>query len=1356
MLTAASLTESSRPAAARSVQASRAGAGPAPGPGVALPNVLSGLIRSSPASARGAAPPPNPGSPVATAAGAAGTARLSRIIGAAGIQARVAIGKADDPLEREADVMAERAVAAPSPAAVPPAAGLSGAVSRAPAILRMAEAGDEEIQARPLAQREGGGGESTASEDFSVALSASKGGGAPLPDGVRASLEPGMGADFSGVRVHTGPQAARMNREVGAQAFTHGNDVYFNEGAYSPGTGEGRRLIAHELAHTVQQGASVRKRVQRSWLGDAWGAVSAAASFVTDSLEAGLDWIRGQFADFVIAIPGYRALTVVLGRDPVRGEDVPRNGRSFIEAALDIIPFGNLLQAKLNESGAMEQAAAWLDNRMAQVNVNPAAIAAGIRAFWAGLSLSRILTDTRAVLDEAAGIIRRPVEEILSFARDAAAELLRAVKRAVLGAVVGFVRDHTRGYPLLTVILGRDPITEAPVERTGMNLIRGFMLLSEEGGEQIRQMEETGSLQRAADWVDGAVAELGMAWEGLRNAFTTEWERFTILDLMSPVETWNRVAATFGEPVMAILRFVGRVALMILKFIKDALLGRLSAYARAAQGYPLLTVLLGKDPFTGEPVPRGAVSIVRGFMSLMEGGEQRFEEINQTGAIQRFVGWLDGAVAGLGFTWEYITGLFRRAWETLTLGALAAPLQAFQRILALFGPPILRLFEFLFQLIRKIVEILLLIMNFPTNLVVNIVNRAMEAYQDIRRDPIGFFKNLLRAIKQGFSQFFGNILSHLQNGVVDWLFGELADAGITPPPDFSLQSILGLVMQILGITMERIWQKLGDRIGHERVARARAAIDRLTGIWTFVRDVMERGPVAIWEYVVERLGSLWNTVIENVRDWIMQQVVTRVTARLLSMLDPTGIMTVVNSVVSLYQAIQSFIRYVRQMLEVVNTFVEGVAALARGDVGPAADFLERALARAVPIAIGFLANQVGLSGLGRRIGEMIQSVRQMVDRALDWLMDRAVSAGTTFLNAVTGGGAPPPTAHDPEKQARIDAGLQAARNEERRLTEDGKMTHEHAEQVVTAVRRDHPVFTSFQVVDGGDSWNYRYTASPEEVMDSAVPKAEGGAGSSQPEWGAEAAGPYGSSVHVARLSRPVPPGGSVTQSGHSHGNFDKLRNRFDGARSFYVKGHLLNNHLGGPGTDWKNLTPMSATENTRLSSGFEEHVKNAVLTRGETVEFQVTATYGRTRHPQYQDFATGNARERKIAQVLDGETLVPVNVQATATAQSPASGSWQHTVPYDFFNSIEPDDYNVDGHRVTKVWLTDLNAGELRSSFGLTVPQSEAVVAAMEGAPPRSWSALESRYREANPRVSLDAITNIRDAADFDVKLFHR
>jgi len=87
--------------------------------------------------------------------------------------------------------------------------------------------------------------------------------GAPLNPETRASLETPLGRDLAGVRVHTGPLAEESARALDAQAFTVGQDVFFDSGRYDPRTRRGRWLLAHELVHTVQQGASGARSVQR-------------------------------------------------------------------------------------------------------------------------------------------------------------------------------------------------------------------------------------------------------------------------------------------------------------------------------------------------------------------------------------------------------------------------------------------------------------------------------------------------------------------------------------------------------------------------------------------------------------------------------------------------------------------------------------------------------------------------------------------------------------------------------------------------------------------------------------------------------------------------------------------------------------------------------------------------------------------------------------------------------------------------------------------------------------------------------------------------------------------------------------
>jgi hypothetical protein len=95
-------------------------------------------------------------------------------------------------------------------------------------------------------------------------LNSSKGGGSAMDKNTKHEMESGFGADFSSVNIHTDSKAVQMSEELGAQAFTHGNDVYFNKGKYNPHSKEGKHLLAHELTHTIQQtGSKAQNSVQK-------------------------------------------------------------------------------------------------------------------------------------------------------------------------------------------------------------------------------------------------------------------------------------------------------------------------------------------------------------------------------------------------------------------------------------------------------------------------------------------------------------------------------------------------------------------------------------------------------------------------------------------------------------------------------------------------------------------------------------------------------------------------------------------------------------------------------------------------------------------------------------------------------------------------------------------------------------------------------------------------------------------------------------------------------------------------------------------------------------------------------------
>jgi hypothetical protein len=102
------------------------------------------------------------------------------------------------------------------------------------------------------------------SDKLEAKINTNRDSGNTLSKEIRLPMEETFGADFSGVRVHTDSEANDLNESLQARAFTTGNDIFFRQGEYNEDSGEGRKLLAHELTHAIQQGASQRKETNEN------------------------------------------------------------------------------------------------------------------------------------------------------------------------------------------------------------------------------------------------------------------------------------------------------------------------------------------------------------------------------------------------------------------------------------------------------------------------------------------------------------------------------------------------------------------------------------------------------------------------------------------------------------------------------------------------------------------------------------------------------------------------------------------------------------------------------------------------------------------------------------------------------------------------------------------------------------------------------------------------------------------------------------------------------------------------------------------------------------------------------------
>ncbi len=167
------------------------------------------------------------------------------------VQTKLVVGSVNDPLEHEADRMADRVMRMPAPS---PTAG-GETLQRKCAACEEEEPG-ETLRAKTNGAHDGSGGDAPA-----IVAGVLRSAGEPLDASARAFFEPRFGRDFSQVRVHADDRAAMSARSIGARAYTVGRHIAFAQGQYAPGSDQGRHLLAHELTHTIQQGAARIRRL---------------------------------------------------------------------------------------------------------------------------------------------------------------------------------------------------------------------------------------------------------------------------------------------------------------------------------------------------------------------------------------------------------------------------------------------------------------------------------------------------------------------------------------------------------------------------------------------------------------------------------------------------------------------------------------------------------------------------------------------------------------------------------------------------------------------------------------------------------------------------------------------------------------------------------------------------------------------------------------------------------------------------------------------------------------------------------------------------------------------------------------
>ena len=141
-------------------------------------------------------------------------------------------------------------------------------------------------------------------------------------------------------------------------------------------------------------------------------------------------------------------------------------------------------------------------------------------------------------------------------------------------------------------------------------------------------------------------------------------------------------------------------------------------------------------------------------------------------------------------------------------------------------------------------------------------------------------------------------------------------------------------------------------------------------------------------------------LLDGIIGWVEKHIIEEAMKYLIGLLIPSGVTQIVEGIIGIYKSIQSALKYAAKILQIVNTVLDSLIGIAQGALGPVATMLENALARGLPIVIGYLANLLDLDDIGDDIKDIVGAVRESVDSAIGWLIDKAISAGQAVLGAL--------------------------------------------------------------------------------------------------------------------------------------------------------------------------------------------------------------------------------------------------------------------------------------------------------------------------------------------------------------------
>ncbi len=479
----------------------------------------------------------------------------------------------------------------------------------------------------------------------------------------------------------------------------------------------------------------------------------------------------------------------------------------------------------------------------------------------------------------------------------------------------------------------------------------------------------------------------------------------------------------------------------------------------------------------------------------------------------------------------------------------------------------------------------------------NIINKGVAVLKAIFTKPIQFVKNLVKAASAGFKNFGKNFLKHLQDAVFEWLTGSLT--GLVLPSSWDLKGILSVVFQMLGLTYQNIRAHLVKLIPEP-------AVKALETSFTLVKTLITEGPLAAWEQLKEIAGEMKEAFINAVKDWIKWKVVQKAIETVLSLFIPGA--GIIRAIIGIYDTIVFFIQRAKDIMKMIGSFLGSIAEIAAGNIGAAAEALEKGLARGLVLVIDFLARFLRLSGITAKIKEAIQNIRGKVDnviaRVAKWIVDK----GRHLLSAVQSGAS---------KILGGDPNAPSAERIGNALREAVPVVNRYAGRPVGAVilrpllmpiKLRHRL-SRLDVKPHGNVWAVEATASPTVTALTTAQVAGSGIAGLTSQIRYTSGTLVGKTVGKEMVADPLGPDHPMGQEPSGDNIWRSILVTDPGQPNDrkYIRGHLLNHQVGGTGAA-QNLFPITAAANDNHESRIESRVKQWVNSERKWVYYRVEVT----------------------------------------------------------------------------------------------------------------------------------------------------